>query len=201
MGARRVEDAAAPVKALDPAMPDARDRLVLRPQPLEATAFAPYGELIEAGPARPRRLINAGHADRFDALARIDADAGGACPMVSIFRARPWALPLRLEAVERHRLGSQLFMPLGPQRYLVVVAAADAEPTAGTLRCFAAGPGQGVNLARGTWHHPLLALEAGDFLVIERGGPGIAQDCELRRIDAARLWIERDDTTQGGSRA
>lgn len=161
----------------------------LRPEPLEAAAFAPYGEVIEAAARGPYRTINDGHADRHDDLARIEAGAGGARPVVSIFRTRPWTLPLRLALVERHALGSQLFMPLGPQRYLVVVAAAGTEPGAATLRCFAARPGQGLNLAPGTWHHPLLALEAGDFLVVDRGGAGVPEDCEVRHLTAAAIWI------------
>jgi len=54
-----------------------------------------------------------------------------------------------------------------------------------------AAPGQGVNYARGTWHHPLLALDAGgDFLVIDRGGPGAADDCEVLSLSDAEVWID-----------
>ena len=28
-----------------------------------------------------------------------------------------------------------------------------------------------MNYAKGTWHHPLLALQDGDFLVMDRAGP------------------------------
>ena len=36
-----------------------------------------------------------------------------------------------------------------------------------------AAPDQGVNYAKGVWHHFLLPLEAeSDFLVIDRAGPG-----------------------------
>ena len=37
-----------------------------------------------------------------------------------------------------------------------------------------------------TWHHPLIALEAGDFLVLERSGAAV--DCELAQLaDPVRL--------------
>jgi hypothetical protein len=43
----------------------------------------------------------------------------------------------------------------------------------GTPRLFL-GQGRGVAYNRGTWHHPLLALEAvSDFLVVDRGGDGM----------------------------
>ena len=73
-------------------------------------------------------------------------------------------------------------MPLDPAtRFLVVVAeAADAQP-----RAFLARGGQGVNYRRGTWHHPLIALDRqGDFLVIDREGP--SPDCE--EVDLAPGW-------------
>ena len=41
------------------------------------------------------------------------------------------------------------------------------------MRAFRATGGQGVNYARGVWHHPVLALDREtDFLVIDRGGGG-----------------------------
>ena len=64
-------------------------------------------------------------------------------------------------------------------------------PNGETIRCFLAAPGQGVNLARGTWHHPLLALDAGgDFLVIDRGGPGAADDCDEHPLESLDLWVQ-----------
>jgi ureidoglycolate lyase len=46
-------------------------------------------------------------------------------------------------------------------------------PDAGTIRCFRATGRQGVNYARGTWHHPVLVLQpVQSFLVMDRDGPG-----------------------------
>jgi ureidoglycolate lyase len=72
--------------------------------------------------------------------------------------------------LERHPLGSQAFVPLDPAtRYVVVVS----ESPEAMPRAFLARAGQGVNLARGTWHHPLIALDRRcDFLVLDRGGAG-----------------------------
>jgi ureidoglycolate lyase len=164
-------------------------RHVLRPEPLTAAAFALFGQVIEARSDGSHRAINDGDAMRYHDLAQIDTAADGGRTLVNIFRAGPHALPLKLKLVERHRLGSQLFMPLSPQRFLVVVAAAGPAPQPEALRCFLTDTGQGVNLARGTWHHPLLALDAGgDYLVIDRGSD--TDDCEVHALDQTEVWIE-----------
>ena len=159
-------------------------------EPLQAHAFAQFGDVIEAGGAAPHRTINEGFAQRFDDLARLDTLRQHGRPVLSLFRARPRPLPLQLRLVERHLLGSQAFVPLLPQRFLVVVAPAGPQPTPTSLRCFMSRPGQGVNYAAGTWHHPLIALDAGgDFLVIDRGGPGAEQDCEEHSLLDQELWV------------
>jgi ureidoglycolate lyase len=158
-------------------------------QDLTASAFQPYGEVIEASPAARRLQINAGTSERYDDLARLDLTAEGGHPVLSLFRAQARALPLLLRVVERHRLGSQAFMPLGGAPFLVIVAAAGPAPQRQDLQCFLARPGQGVNFARGTWHHPLVALAGGDFLVIDRATADGAVDCEELDIAAWGAWV------------
>ena len=166
-------------------------RHLLTIEPLTAEAFRPFGDVIEASASGRHYRINAGYAERFHDLARIDTAQAGGRPLLNIFRAVPRALPLQLSEVERHLLGSQVFMPLTPMRFLVVVAPAGPAPRVDRLRCFMAAPGQGVNYARGTWHHPLIALDAGgDFLVIDRGGPEAAGDCEALPLTAPEVWVE-----------
>lgn len=134
---------------------------------LTRLAFAPFGDVIEPASAREVYAINDGSATRFHGLARIDAAAGQGLAILSIFRAEPRQLPFTVAMLERHPLGSQAFVPLGPAPYLVVVATGEGA----TPRVFRAENGQGVNFHRGTWHHPLLALErVSDFLVIDREG-------------------------------
>ncbi len=165
-------------------------RHLLRAEPLSAEAFTPYGDVIEASDAAQRFGVNRGDALRYHDLARVDVWAGGGRPIISIFRALPHALPLPLTVMERHPLGSQAFVPLGPHRYLVVVAFAGPPPEHTQLRCFLAAPGQGVNYARGTWHHPLLALEArSDFLVVDRGGPPLPGNCDEHRLEGVPVWV------------
>jgi ureidoglycolate lyase len=75
--------------------------------------------------------------------------------------------------MEKHPLGSQLFMPLQAHDYLVAVAAPGPSVLAKDVNVFLAKGHQGVNFYPGVWHHPLLVLvEQQDFIVIDRGGPG-----------------------------
>lgn len=142
----------------------------LLPEPLTADAFAPFGEVIEASGRAEHLAINYGATTRFNDLADVEVGADGRA-IVSIFRSRPLD-PVILKVFERHPLGSQAFMPLQGRPYLVAAAPrGDFDPAA--VRVFRAAPGQGVNYARGVWHHYLLALEAeSDFLVVDREGPG-----------------------------
>ncbi len=152
-------------------------------EPLTAAAFAAYGDVVEA--RGDSALINSGTARRFGDLAGIDVAADDGRPCVSIYRATPCTLPLHIRMLERHPLGSQLFIPLSGERFLVVVAPAAAVPDRAAVRAFVTDGHQGVNYRRGTWHHPLIALAgAGTFLVIDRAGPGPNCD-EFQFGDAA----------------
>ena len=75
--------------------------------------------------------------------------------------------------VERHPLGSQAFIPLSGNPFLVVVARDTAEGPAAPL-AFRTKPGQGVNIARNVWHGILTPLDGvSDFAVVDRGGEGV----------------------------
>jgi ureidoglycolate lyase len=65
--------------------------------------------------------------------------------------------------MERHALGSQTFVPLGERRFVIVVAPAGEAP-----------------ITPGTRHHALLAVDAGDFVVIERAAAAV--DCDACRL-------------------
>ncbi|QKS00443.1 ureidoglycolate lyase [Sphingomonas sp. CL5.1] len=147
----------------------------IAPQPLTAAAFAPFGEVIEVDAGAQPLVINRGQTLRFHDLAAIDVEAGGGRPALSVFRGEPLD-PCVLAIFERHPLGSQAFVPLDGNPYLVAVAPAGAfDPAA--VRIFRATGRQGVNYRRNVWHHFLLPLTSGaHFLVIDREGPGVNLD-------------------------
>jgi len=154
----------------------------LRVAPLTPQAFAPFGTVIEA-PAAGGRDINGGNARRFDLLDNLQLDAAGGRPMLALFRAAARSFPHAVAEMERHALGSQTFVPLGERRFVIVVArAGEAPAAAGELAAFVTDGRQGVVLAPGTWHHALLAVDAGDFVVIERAAGAV--DCDLCTLPA-----------------
>ncbi len=141
-------------------------------RPLTAAEFAPFGEVIETGGAE-HFTINQGTTERYHDLAKVDVGEGGGVPLISIFRSRPRPVPIIIELMERHPLGSQAFVPLSPRPFLAVVARHGEAIAAGDLRAFITNGRQGVSYNRNVWHHPVLALgEISDFLVIDRGGSG-----------------------------
>jgi ureidoglycolate lyase len=163
-------------------------------EPLTADAFRLFGEVIEASDTVRHFTINDGYAERFHELATVDVGPSGGRAIVSIFKARPRVLPMQLILLERHPLGSQAFMPLSARAYLVVVAPSvphGAAPDTSALRCFRAEGGQGINYARGIWHHPLIALDAScDFLVVDRGGAPAEQNCDEHPLGVDAAWVD-----------
>ena len=142
------------------------------PEPLTRAAFAPFGDVIETAGAE-QRIINEGTTVRFHDLAAVDVADRGGRPLVNVFRAQPLPLPLAVAVMEHHPLGSQAFIPLDRTPFLIVVAAAGRPPLAADLRAFVSDGRQGVNYAKGVWHHPVIAWRRPtDFLVVDRGGPG-----------------------------
>jgi ureidoglycolate lyase len=162
--------------------------IVLKPAPLTAAAFAPYGDVLAADSARELRKINYGYTERFHDLARLDLTAENGVPLVSLFRSTPLPRPIGVKVMERHPLSSQAFFPLEDRPYLVVVADR-GDFKVENLRAFVAAPRQGVNYHAGVWHHFSLALDApSDFLVIDRGGS--EKNCDEVFLDAENITID-----------
>ncbi len=140
-------------------------------EPLNAKTFTPFGEVIEA--TGSSYVINQGRCRKFPALSQLNTDDDGNIN-THIYHTSAIAQPFTLELLERHPLGSQCFMPLQSQRFLVVVAEDNnGHPDLTTLRCFISNGEQGVTYQPGTWHHPLLSIDAAAaYLVVDRGGPG-----------------------------
>lgn len=141
-------------------------------QPLTREAFAPFGDVIETENAN-NFPINGGNATRYHDLAKIDTTGEKARPMISLVRGVPYPLPLKLTMVERHPLGSQAFIPLSDNPFLIVVSRETDEGPSEPI-AFKTTPGQGVNIARNVWHGILTPLDdVSDFAVVDRGGEGV----------------------------
>lgn len=160
-------------------MIDFPTRLPLRD--LDAAGFAPYGEVLELAQGTSRG-INAGTSQRRELPSTLDFARGGGRAALATFQAKGQSLAGPWHLLERHVHGSQTFVPLQADRWVVLVARGADRPDPATLAAFAASSLQGVTLAPGTWHHPLIALDAGLFLVIERAGASV--DCEVVQLPA-----------------
>jgi ureidoglycolate lyase len=167
-------------------MSDTRTTLTI--EPLTREAFAAFGDVIELEGAK-QIPINLGTTIRYHDLAKVDVTEEGGHTLVNLFRGQPRVLPFELKMLERHPLGSQAFVPLNDRPYLVVVApAGDLDVT--KIRAFVSRGWQGVNYAKGVWHHPLIALdEVSDFIVVDRGGNGL----NLNEQDLPEsLWLTEE---------
>lgn len=148
-------------------------------KPLTIENFAPFGEVISAH-GHDYFHINDAHTERYHDLVSTeifgDAKAG-----ISIFRnIKATQVPFEISMLERHPQGSQAFIPMQGQKFLIVVAPNldQYTPELSQLQAFISDGSQGVNYRAGTWHHPLLSLEApSDFAVVDRIGSG--HNCDV----------------------
>jgi ureidoglycolate lyase len=157
----------------------------IRLEPLTATAFAPFGDVLEA--TGDFRLINAGLCRRYHDRASLDfapeVDATNRAG-ISIFKAEPRALPYEFDLIERHPEGSQAFIPMTQHPFLVIVS---ANPQV-MPRAFLTSGAQGINLHRGTWHGVLTPLHSpGLFAVVDR----IGASANLEEFRYSQCWTVR----------
>lgn len=155
--------------------------LNLKAQPLTSDAFAAFGDVIDRRVANSFP-INNGRTQRYHDLASVETLGKDARPLISIFVSQPVTVPLMVDGLERHPLGSQAFIPLHDERFLVVVAPPGDTIDPDSVQAFVTDGHQGVNYRPGTWHaiHSVLDRE-GEFLVIDRGGSG--NNCDEQPLE------------------
>ena len=120
-------------------------------EPLTAAAFAPFGRTIE--PPEP------GGEAVLHALIGPGLETASFCAKLDTHGAK--TLPFAAPAMERHEHTEQLFVPLGPARFVVAAClpGADGSPDLETLRGFIAEGQTGLCYSRGVWHLPITILE------------------------------------------
>lgn len=164
----------------------------LQTEALNAQAMAPYGWVLDttqAFAAQAGRVINAGTSRRADIPGELELTAQGGRPLACVFRASAQHVTGPWHMLERHRWGTQTFVPLGGAApsdqgdtvCVLLVALGDTRPDLSTLRAFRVGVQQAFTLKPGTWHHPLIATHDRDFLVIERSANAV--DCEVVTLE------------------
>ena len=168
----------------------------LRTLPVSAEAFAPYGWVAEASVdhSHSGHLINHGSSLRVDGVGELSLTSEGGTPCIAVFRAQPRDQRGPWHELERHRLGTQTFVPMGGASYVMLVALGETAPKPATLAAFIVHGQQAVTLRAGTWHHGLIAPEGGDFVVIERKAQSV--DCELATLAAGVTLRDVDWATR-----
>lgn len=142
---------------------------IIRTEPLTPEAFAPFGQVLDTTGA-PDKIINQGMCGRYHDRAQLDIVDGRAG--ISMFKAEARSFPIILDMVERHPDGSQAFLPMSYDPFVIVVAP-DEDGVPARPRAFISKPGAGVNYNRGTWHGVLTPLSTpGLFAVVDRIGDG-----------------------------
>ena len=168
-------------------------------EPMDKAVFAAFGDVLDTSGAADK-IINQGLCGRFHDRATLDFAAlkhqlegeefadlplmplgshmyytivyDTEHAMQSVSQEDPRQLPLTLDMMERHPDGSQAFIPMSLDGFLVIVASDDGGKP-GHPRAFQTMPGQAVNFHRGTWHGVLTPLSApGLFAVVDRIGDG-----------------------------
>ena len=153
---------------------------------LTGANFAAFGDIITLKNA-PDKLINQGLCGRHHDLATLDFGPEGSAG-ISLFNAMPNSLPYQLELVERHPEGSQAFIPMTQNPFLVIVAP-NENGAPGRPLAFRTAPGQGINFHRNVWHGVLTPLFApGLFAVVDRIG---------NSTNLEEYWFEKPFTVSG----
>jgi ureidoglycolate lyase len=157
---------------------------IIRAEPLTPERFSVFGAVLEAG-SQARRLVNQGRARRLEGI-RAFLHQPGAMPVVDLYQVDRSYLPFKVSCFERHPLSDQVFTPMACRRYLVIVASDNAlgQPDLSRVSAFVAGPTQGVCYRRGTWHAPMIALDAPALMTMLMWEVGDSRDCEEFWLDA-----------------
>lgn len=162
----------------------------LKPIPLSSQDFMEFGQVIELENSK-QISINHGLTTRFHDLLNIDTSDQAGRPLVNVFRTSPIPLPHKVKVMERHPLGSQGFIPMSDQPFLVLVGrgtgVVEGRLQFDDLILFLTNGRQGINLKKNIWHHFQIVLNGiQDFIVVDRGGDG----SNLEEIEVADdVWI------------
>ena len=142
----------------------------IKAQNITKESFGAFGDILDID-GSPDKLINAGFCERYNDRAKLEFTNGKAG--ISIFNAKARKLPHEFDMLERHPEGSQAFLPLSSNPFLVIVAKNNTKNEPHEPQAFITAPSQGINIHRNIWHGVLAPLNSpGIFAVIDRIGPG-----------------------------
>lgn len=150
--------------------------------PLSGEAFSAYGDVIETQ-QRDFFHINNGTVERYHDLANVEILEQDRT-LISINRAQPAVMPLVIHELERHPLGSQAFIPMKGEAFVVVVALGEDEPDLSTLRAFITNGDQVLIIIVMSWLPAVCTAKSDRFLTVDRGG---SDNCDVESIPTHEL--------------
>ncbi len=146
--------------------------------PIDAAEFAPFGSVIEAGPAFARS----------DHVAEIANGRPRARANLATIRLKPTPLPTTIVQMERHPFSTQAFMPLDLSRYVVVVAPdSGGAPDMANARGFVVMMGTGISYANAVWHANMMVIDRAGSMAILVHEDGTSDDCTFVTIPAVTI--------------
>ncbi len=158
--------------------------------PLTKAGFAPYGDVIETEGAK-HFSINQGTVERYHDLATVEIGSNtDSRALISIASCNQKStMPHRITCMERHKLGSQAFIPMGDMQMVIAVAEPGDNLDITNIRAFVSNGKQGINYKLGCWHmHAIFLDPEQQMLVIDRGNSEM--DCEEVYLDDEEIIIE-----------
>ena len=162
---------------------------IIKPIEITRKNFASYGDLISSNTIKPMD-INEGYAKRFDDLAKINTSKDKGETIVSIFSALKRSFPMKIDMMEKHPLGSQMFIPMKETIFLSFVAPPGDVPEINKIQSFIIPPKMGINYKPGIWHFPLISTEDTNFLVIDRKGND--ENLTTHKFEKEEIILEYD---------
>ena len=127
--------------------------------------FSNYGELISINNNEPENAQTPQF--HFD-LARIEVLGNNSDARLNIIKTTKKNFPLKIDMMEMHPFSSQVFLPYGKTKFIVMVAPGTDKPDLKKIECFVVSNGDGINFKSKIWHCPLTSTEDESFIMIDK---------------------------------
>ena len=129
--------------------------------------FSEYGELITTN-NNQSKSGNANTAQFYFDLAKIEVLGNNSNARLNIIKTTKRNFPLTIDMMEMHPYSSQVFLPYGRTKFIVLVAPGDEKPDLTKIECFIVSNGDGINFNAKVWHCPLTSTLDESFIMIDK---------------------------------
>ena len=129
--------------------------------------FSEYGELITTS-NNESKSGNANTAEFYFDLARIEVLGDNSNARLNIIKTTKRNFPLKIDMMEMHPYSSQVFLPYGKTKFIILVAPGVDRPDLDKIQCFLVSNGDGINFNAKIWHCPLTSTLDESFIMIDK---------------------------------